>query len=71
MKITKDMKIADVLKRYPSSKKVLARRLPSCATCGGASAESLERGAKMHGIDPDVLVEELNHAAKPGKKGKK
>ena len=68
MKITKDMKIADVLKRHPSTKKVLAKRIPSCVTCGGASVEDIARGAKMHGIDPDVLVEELNLAARPRKK---
>ena len=68
MKITKDMKIADVLKQYPSIRKVLAKRIPSCVTCGGASVEEIRRGAEMHGIDPDALVEQLNRAAKPRKK---
>jgi hybrid cluster-associated redox disulfide protein len=68
MKITKGMKIADVLKQYPSTRKVLAKRIPSCIRCGGASVEDIKRGAEMHGIDPDVLVEELNLAAGPRKK---
>ncbi|UCD57415.1 MAG: DUF1858 domain-containing protein [Candidatus Hydrogenedentota bacterium] len=68
MQITKDMKIADVLEKYPSSRKLLAKHIPSCIKCGGASAESIERGAEMHGVDPKVLVEELNRAAKPRKK---
>lgn len=68
MKITKDMKIADVMKKYPSSRKVLARYIGACTKCGGASAESIERGARMHKVDPDALVEELNRAAKPRKK---
>ncbi len=68
MKITKDMKIAEVLKKFPSSKKVFEKRIPECPRCGGAGAESIERGAKLHGIDPDKLVEELNSAAKPRKK---
>ena len=68
MKITKDMKIADVLKNYPSSRKVFEKHLPECPKCGGAAAESIERGAKMHGIDPKMLVAELNNAEKPRKK---
>jgi len=68
MKITADMKIADVLKKYPSSKKVLNKYLPHCPKCGGAGAESIRRGAQLHGIDPDMLVGELNSAAEPRKK---
>lgn len=68
MEITKEMKIADVLKNYPSSKAVFARYIPACVKCGGASAETVERGARMHGIDPDLLVQDLNRAANPRKK---
>ncbi len=65
MKITKDMKIADVMKRFPSSQKIFTKHLPACAKCGGSSADTIERGARMHGIDPDALVAELNSAARP------
>lgn len=68
MKITKEMKIADVLKNYPSSKEVFQRHIPECLKCGGASAETIQRGAMMHGLDPDTFVEELNQAARPRKK---
>jgi hybrid cluster-associated redox disulfide protein len=68
MKITKDMKIAEVLKKYPSSRKVFQQRIPECIKCGGASAESIQRGAKMHGIDPDEFVKELNRALTSRKK---
>jgi hybrid cluster-associated redox disulfide protein len=68
MKITLDMKIADVLKNYPSSKKVFEKHLPACIKCGGASAESIQRGARMHGVDPDMLIEELSRTAKPRRK---
>ena len=63
--ITKDMKIAEVLKKYPSCKKAFQKHIPACLKCGGASAESIRRGAKMHGIDPDAFVKELNRAARP------
>jgi hybrid cluster-associated redox disulfide protein len=68
MKITGDMKIADVLKGYPTSKKVFEKYMPSCIKCGGATAETIRRGATMHGVDPDMLVKELNRVAKPRKK---
>lgn len=68
MKITKDMKIAEVLKKHPASKAVFLKYIPACIKCGGASAESIERGARMHGIDPDVLVSELNRTPKPREK---
>lgn len=71
MKITKDTKIADVLKMRPSRKAVLAKYIPECIKCGGSSAESIERGAKMHGVDPDLVIKELNRVAKPRKKSEK
>ncbi|MBI5118017.1 DUF1858 domain-containing protein [Candidatus Poribacteria bacterium] len=68
MKISKDMKIADVLKKFPSTREVFETRLPACIRCGGSSTDTIERGARMHGIDSDALIEELNRAVKPSKK---
>jgi hybrid cluster-associated redox disulfide protein len=68
MKISKDMKIADVLKKFPSTRKVFEKHLHACIKCGGSSTDTIERGARMHGIDPDTLIEELNSAEKPRKK---
>jgi hybrid cluster-associated redox disulfide protein len=68
MTITKDMKIADVLKAHPACRKVFQKYIPACATCGGASAETIERGARMHGIDLDAFLKDLNRAAQPRKK---
>lgn len=65
MKVTKDMKIADVLKKHAAGKQVFSKYLPACIKCGGASAESIERGARMHGVDPELILRELNRAAKP------
>lgn len=31
-----------------------------CIGCMGMSMESIEDGAKMHGIDPSVILAELN-----------
>jgi hybrid cluster-associated redox disulfide protein len=68
MKITKDMKIADVLKKHAAGKQVFAKYLPACIKCGGASADTIERGAKMHGVDPDAIVNELNRNRKSRRK---
>jgi hybrid cluster-associated redox disulfide protein len=68
MAITEEMIIAEVLKKYPSSKKVFEKYIPQCPKCGGAVAESIGRGARLHGVDPEMLVAELNRAAKTRKK---
>jgi hybrid cluster-associated redox disulfide protein len=68
MKITADMKIADVLKEYPSSRKVFEKYIPACVKCGGATAETIQRGAKMHGLDLDIFLTELNRSPIPRRK---
>jgi hybrid cluster-associated redox disulfide protein len=68
MTITKDMKIADVLQKYQAANIVLKKYLPCCLSCGGASAETIEQGARMHGVDPELLVEELNRLSKRPRK---
>ena len=68
IKITADMIIGDVLKKYPSSRKVFEQHLSHCPKCGGNGAESIRRGAEQHGVDADELVKKLNLAAKPRKK---
>ena len=68
MKITEDMIIGDVLKKYPSSKKVFDQYLPRCPKCGGKGAESIRRGATLHGVDLDEFIKKLNLAARPRKK---
>ena len=66
--VLKSPKCQDVLKKYPSSKKVFEKHIPQCPKCGGAAAESIGRGARLHGVDPEMLVAELNSAARPRKK---
>jgi hybrid cluster-associated redox disulfide protein len=63
-KITKDMKIEEVIKKYPESVEVFAKRGFHCIGCVAASFESIEQGAEAHGIDVDDLIEDLNKAIK-------
>jgi hybrid cluster-associated redox disulfide protein len=60
MKITKDTIIEDVLKAHPKAIEVLMKHNLGCIACMGATQESLEQGALMHGVDPEPIVKELN-----------
>ena len=64
MKITELTTIADVLKGAPAAKKVLDRHGLACTGCLGASAESITRAARNHGIDPKELLREIVEAAR-------
>ncbi|KKM12949.1 disulfide oxidoreductase [Clostridiales bacterium PH28_bin88] len=58
--ITKDMSILEVLQAYPQARDVFARHGMGCIECMGAEGESLEDGARMHGLNLQVLLEDLN-----------
>jgi len=61
-KITKDMSILDIVREYPETIEVFARNGLGCIGCAAARFENLEAGAKVHGMDADKLVQELNAA---------
>ena len=60
--IDKDMKIEDVLRRYPQATPVFERFGIDCAQCQLSEYENLEHGAKVHGIDLSTLLKELNES---------
>lgn len=57
---TKDMSIMEALQADPRARDVFGAYGMGCIGCMGVSMESIEDGAKMHGIDPEVVVAELN-----------
>ncbi len=59
-RITKDMKIEEVIKRYPETIGTFERYGLRCASCGVSAFEYIEEGARSHGIDIDTLLDELN-----------
>lgn len=65
MKITKQMKIDGVLKKYPEVAAVFAKHGFHCIGCAAASFESIGQGAVAHGVDVDKLIKDLNKAIKP------
>jgi hybrid cluster-associated redox disulfide protein len=60
MEITKDTIIEEVLKSHPDAIQVLMKYNLGCVACMGATSESIEQGARMHGVDPEPIVKELN-----------
>ena len=60
MKITKNMKISEIIKNYPKSILIFMKYGLSCVGCPLAMNETLEEGAKVHGIDVNDLLKELN-----------
>ncbi len=67
-KITKEMKIEEILQKYPESVEVFLKYGFHCLGCAAASFENLEDGARAHGIDVDKLVNELNQGIVDGEK---
>ncbi len=61
-KITKEMSIIDVVQQHPETLEVFQKFGLGCIGCAAARFENLEAGAKVHGIDPEVMVQELNNA---------
>jgi hybrid cluster-associated redox disulfide protein len=57
---TKDMSMMEALQADPRARDVFAAHGMGCVGCMGVSVETIEDGARMHGIDPDIVVGELN-----------
>ena len=61
-KITKDMGLMEIVQNYPETIEVFQRYGFGCMGCAAARFENLEAGAKVHGVDPDKMLEDLNAA---------
>lgn len=63
-KITNEMSIIDIAQKYPETLEVFQKFGLGCIGCAAARYENVEAGARVHGIDPDLLLSELNKAVK-------
>jgi len=63
-KITKEMKIEEIIQKYPKTTEVFIKNGFHCIGCAAAGFENIEDGAKAHGIAVDGLIEELNEVIK-------
>ena len=59
-KITKDMTFHQVLQMSPDVAKVLGEFNLGCVGCMGAMNETLEQGARAHGLDVEDILKALN-----------
>ena len=59
-KITKDMTFAELITKDQKAAEKLAERGLFCGGCPMAQFETIENGAKAHGIDVEELIKELN-----------
>ena len=66
---TKEMSLMEALQADPRARDVFAAYGMGCVGCMGVSMESVEDGARMHGIDPDTVVAELNRLVTATKAG--
>ena len=58
--VTKQMLIGELLQLDPNIAGVLMRAGMHCIGCPSSQVESLEEAAMVHGMDVDVLVEQIN-----------
>lgn len=62
--ITKDTRISDIIKICPSAPAVFTKHGMGCFDCIASSAETIAEGAQMHGVDADIIIDELNSLCK-------
>jgi len=60
--VTGETRIGDLLQAYPRAAEVFTRHGLGCMVCLGASMETVEEGALMHGVEAEVIVKELNES---------
>ncbi|MFH1683748.1 MAG: DUF1858 domain-containing protein [Candidatus Margulisiibacteriota bacterium] len=59
-KLTKEMTVAEALKLAPQIAPVLMSNGMHCLGCVIAQGETIAQAAEVHGLDPDLLLKELN-----------
>ena len=60
MRFTKDMSIFEALASDSRARAVFESHGMACCLCIGAQSESIEAGAILHQVDPEVVVAQLN-----------
>jgi hybrid cluster-associated redox disulfide protein len=64
MVIHKNSTIKEILSTYPDAKKFFNEREMACSSCFAVNFDTLEKGALMHGLEVNTLVDELNNFLK-------
>ena len=61
-KITRDTRISDAIVICPNAAEIFEQYGLGCFSCMAATAETIEEGASMHGIDVQAMLDDLNSA---------
>ncbi len=67
--ITKNMTISQVVRLYPGLTHVLEEYGMGCSYCMASLDETIEGGARMHGVSLERLLSDLNQALAHDRKG--
>ena len=59
-KITKETQIGELLQIDANVAPILLRAGMHCLGCPASQMESIEEAAMVHGLDPDILVQQIN-----------
>jgi len=57
MEVTKDTNIAELLENHPETVEVFMKFGLQCAGCLAAAFDTLEQGAKAHGLSDETMEE--------------
>jgi len=68
-RFSKEMSIFEALAAEPGARDVFERHGMACSLCLGAQSETIEAGAILHQVDPDVVVAELDRLTGGGARG--
>jgi hybrid cluster-associated redox disulfide protein len=68
--LTADMLVCDVLESHPETAPVFTRLGLGCPSCLGASMDTLESAASMHGVSIEGLLAGLSEATTAGGDGR-
>ena len=60
MAITKNDIIGDVLDQHPETAQLFLSIGMHCLGCPASQGESLEEAALVHGLDPDMVLKQVN-----------
>ncbi len=55
--ITKKSNLGQVIKKYPQTAEILAEYGLHCAVCPARQMDTIEQGAKIHGLSEDEMEE--------------
>ncbi|WP_231479740.1 DUF1858 domain-containing protein [Streptobacillus canis] len=60
IRVHEDMNIDEVVEKYPIVAHILMRYGLGCSGCVISTAETIGEGIELHGLDADIILEEIN-----------